>query len=67
MTNQQRRLYRNQTNKVIAGVCSGLGEYLNVDTSQRVAAAPLHWLLCSVRGWQAPPPTPAWVGPPFNI
>jgi phage shock protein C len=33
MTNQQRRLYRNQTNKVIAGVCSGLGEYLNVDTT----------------------------------
>jgi phage shock protein C len=33
MTNQKRRLYRNQTNKVIAGVCTGLGEYLNVDTT----------------------------------
>lgn len=28
---QARRLYRSQTNKVIAGVCGGIGEYFNVD------------------------------------
>jgi len=29
MTNK--RLYRSRTNRVIAGVCGGLGEYLNID------------------------------------
>jgi len=33
MTEQQHRLYRSQTNKVIAGVCGGLAAYLNVDTT----------------------------------
>jgi phage shock protein C len=33
MTDQQRRLYRSQTNKMIAGVCGGLAEYLNIDTT----------------------------------
>jgi len=28
-----RRLYRSPTDKVIAGVCGGLGEYLNIDSS----------------------------------
>lgn len=28
---QAKRLYRSKTNKVIAGVCGGLGEYFNVD------------------------------------
>jgi phage shock protein PspC (stress-responsive transcriptional regulator) len=27
----ERRLYRSNSNKVIAGVCGGLGEYFNVD------------------------------------
>ena len=27
----EKKLYRNTTNKMIAGVCSGLGEYLNID------------------------------------
>ena len=27
----QKRLYRSNTNKTIAGVCGGLAEYLNVD------------------------------------
>jgi phage shock protein C len=31
MSEAQRRLYRSQTNKVIAGVCGGIGEYLNID------------------------------------
>lgn len=26
-----KRLYRSQTNRKIAGVCGGIGEYLNVD------------------------------------
>jgi len=30
-TNGPRRLYRSNTNKVLAGVCGGLGEYANVD------------------------------------
>jgi len=46
MTNQKRRLYRNQTNKVIAGVCSGLGEYLNVDT----IVVRLIWILLTLFG-----------------
>ncbi|MGD0038410.1 MAG: PspC domain-containing protein [Bacteroidota bacterium] len=46
MINQQRRLYRNQTNKVIAGVCSGLGEYLNVDTT----VVRLIWILLTLLG-----------------
>ncbi|MBN1340966.1 MAG: PspC domain-containing protein [Bacteroidales bacterium] len=28
---EQRRLYRSKTDRVIAGVCGGLGEYLNTD------------------------------------
>jgi phage shock protein C len=27
----ERKLYRSNTDKIIAGVCGGLGEYLNVD------------------------------------
>ena len=46
MTNQQRRLYRNQSNKVIAGVCSGLGEYLNMDAT----VVRLIWILLTLLG-----------------
>ncbi len=46
MINQQRRLYRNQTNKVIAGVCGGLGEYLNID----VTVVRLVWILLTLFG-----------------
>ena len=46
MTNQKRRLYRNQSNKVIAGVCSGLGEYLNVD----ITIVRLIWILLTLLG-----------------
>ena len=32
MTKQEpKRLYRNQHNKILAGVCSGLGDYFNID------------------------------------
>lgn len=31
MDNQQKRLTRSMTNKVVAGVCGGLGEYFNID------------------------------------
>ena len=27
----QRRLYRSRSNRILAGVCGGLGEYLNID------------------------------------
>ncbi|POY36674.1 PspC family transcriptional regulator [Solitalea longa] len=29
----EKRLYKNPDNKVIGGVCSGLGEYFNMDTT----------------------------------
>ena len=28
---QMKHLYRSKTNKVFAGICGGLGEYLNID------------------------------------
>ncbi|MGB2869335.1 MAG: PspC domain-containing protein [Bacteroidota bacterium] len=31
MGDQQRRLYRSNTNRVLGGICGGIGEYLNVD------------------------------------
>jgi phage shock protein C len=46
MANQERRLYRNQTNKVIGGVCSGIGEYLNVD----ITVIRLIWILLTLLG-----------------
>jgi len=46
MTEQQRRLYRSQTNKVIAGVCGGLAEYLNVDTT----IVRIVWVLLTLLG-----------------
>lgn len=30
-THEQKRLYRSKTNRVFAGICGGLGEYMNVD------------------------------------
>lgn len=42
----EKKLYRNTNNKVIAGVCSGLAEYLNIDpTIVRVI-----WALVSFSG-----------------
>lgn len=31
MTKKVKRLYRSKTNKVLGGVCGGIGEYLEVD------------------------------------
>ena len=31
MVKQAKRLYRSRTNKVIGGVCGGIGEYFNID------------------------------------
>lgn len=31
MDNGQRRLYRSDTEKMLCGVCGGIGEYFNVD------------------------------------
>ena len=31
MEQQEKRLYRSGTNKVIGGVCGGLGEYFGID------------------------------------
>ena len=31
MSEQQKRLYRSVDERMVAGVCGGLGEYLNVD------------------------------------
>ncbi len=31
MTTAHKRLYRSETNKVFAGICGGLGEFLDVD------------------------------------
>ena len=34
---ETKKLYKSETNKMIAGVCAGIGEYLNVDpTAVRV-------------------------------
>lgn len=40
MAPEVKRLYRSRTNKVIAGVCGGLGEYFSIDpTIVRIAFA----------------------------
>ena len=53
----EKKLYRSTTNKTIAGVCSGLAEYLNIDpTIVRViwalvalsGAGLLAYLLCAL-------------------
>jgi phage shock protein C len=31
MSDQYKRLYRSRDNRMIAGVCGGLGEYFNID------------------------------------
>ncbi len=40
MTSQTRNLYRSRSNRMVAGVCGGLGEYLGIDpTIVRLAFA----------------------------
>ncbi|MBO5209038.1 MAG: PspC domain-containing protein [Lachnospiraceae bacterium] len=46
MDNDYKKLKRSKTNRMICGVCGGLGEYLNIDpTIIRII-----WLLCSLAG-----------------
>lgn len=60
----ERKLYRSRTNSMIAGVCGGLGEYLNVDpTILRVVAVLLIFakgigLLAYLIGWVIIPRRP---------
>ena len=42
----EKKLYRNTANKMIAGVCSGLAEYLNVDPT----IVRLVWALVGLSG-----------------
>ena len=41
-----KKLYRNTANKMIAGVCSGIAEYLNIDAT----IVRLIWALISLSG-----------------
>ena len=41
-----KKLYRNTSNKIIAGVCSGLAEYINVDPT----IVRLIWALIALSG-----------------
>jgi len=41
---EPKRLYRSKTNKIFAGICGGLGEYMNVDP----VALRLVWVLIVV-------------------
>ena len=41
-----KKLYRNSSNKMIAGVCSGLAEYINIDPT----IVRLIWALISLSG-----------------
>ena len=42
----EKKLYRNTTNKDIAGVCSGLAEYINIDPT----VVRLIWALIGLSG-----------------
>lgn len=43
----EKKLYRSKTDRMLAGVCGGLGAYLNVDpTIVRVI-----WVLVGLGGW----------------
>ena len=60
----QNKIYRSRTNSMIAGICGGLGEYLNVDpTVVRVVAVLLIFakgigLLAYLVGWVIIPRRP---------
>jgi len=42
----QKKLYRNPNNKVLAGVCSGLADYINID----VTVVRVIWALIAASG-----------------
>ena len=44
---EQKKLYRSRKNKMIGGVCGGLGEYLNIDpTIVRIIYALITLMTC---------------------
>lgn len=46
MSNDYRKLTRSRENRMICGVCGGLGEYLNIDpTIVRII-----WIFCALAG-----------------
>lgn len=44
MDNGMKRIMRSRTNRMLCGVCGGIGEYLNVDPT----LVRLIWALCSL-------------------
>ena len=44
MSNDYKKLVRSKANRMLCGVCGGIGEYLNVDPT----IVRLIWLLCSM-------------------
>lgn len=42
----EKRLYRSRTNRMLGGVCGGLGEYLNLDPT----VIRLIWVLAGLSG-----------------
>jgi phage shock protein C len=46
MTTQQRKLFRSNSNRVIAGICGGVGEYMNIDPT----IIRLVWILLTLLG-----------------
>lgn len=44
MNNDYRKLMRSRTNRMVCGVCGGIGEYLNLDPT----VVRLLWLVCSL-------------------
>lgn len=44
MDNNMKRLMRSRVNRMICGVCGGIGEYLNIDPT----LVRLIWALCSL-------------------
>ena len=42
----EKKLYRNSQNKILAGVCAGLGDYLNIDPT----VIRLIWVLIGLTG-----------------
>ena len=46
MENNTKKLVRSSTNRMVCGVCGGIGEYLNVDPT----IIRLVWLVCALAG-----------------
>lgn len=43
-SNQQKKLYRSESNKTIAGICGGIGEYFEIDP----VIIRLFWLVLTI-------------------